>query len=243
MDCYFIISGVPKICVDHADKILNLALGLMFEAKQVNVPQLNLPVMLRVAIHSGPVVAGLRIAIHSGPVVAGVLGKKKIRYGVVGETVNITKRLLLNSEPGKILVTNSTRLSAAKSALNAYEMSTKGYLNIGNKQATCTYYLEKNTKQSIWELTGRSKEANSIGDGYKEVHCPTVMQKWINIEADIRKQERVIEALQNKTSHFSGATEKLRKMRESFRSHHHSNDSGFSAGSGTESSSSICTIT
>uniref|UniRef100_A0AC34FTA4 Guanylate cyclase n=1 Tax=Panagrolaimus sp. ES5 TaxID=591445 RepID=A0AC34FTA4_9BILA len=97
MDCYFIIAGVPKICIDHADKILNLALGLMLEAKRIVVPKLDLPVMLR-------------IAIHSGPVVAGVLGMKKIRYGVVGETVNIAKRLLLNSEPGKILVTNSTRL-------------------------------------------------------------------------------------------------------------------------------------
>lgn len=35
-------------------------------------------------------------------------------------------------------------------------MVTKGYLNIGNKQATCTYYLEKNTQKTIWELTGRS---------------------------------------------------------------------------------------
>lgn len=46
MDCYFIIAGVPKICHDHADKILNIALGLMMEAKQNLVPQLNLPVLV-----------------------------------------------------------------------------------------------------------------------------------------------------------------------------------------------------
>lgn len=46
MDCYFIIAGVPKFVPDHADKILNLALGLVMEAKQIMVPQLNVPVLV-----------------------------------------------------------------------------------------------------------------------------------------------------------------------------------------------------
>ena len=46
MDCYFIIAGVPKHVPDHTDRILNLALGLVMEAKQIIVPKLNLPVLV-----------------------------------------------------------------------------------------------------------------------------------------------------------------------------------------------------
>lgn len=46
MDCYFVISGVPKPVADHTDRILNLALGFMMEAKQLIVPKLNLPVLV-----------------------------------------------------------------------------------------------------------------------------------------------------------------------------------------------------
>ncbi|KAE9549457.1 hypothetical protein FO519_007332 [Halicephalobus sp. NKZ332] len=227
MDCYFIIGGVPRPVPDHADRILNLALGLVMEAKQLIVPKLNLPILLRVAVHSGPVVAG-------------VLGTKKIRYGVMGETVNVTKRLLMNAEPGKILVTNSAKINACKSVSNSFEFITKGYVNIGNKQATCTFYLEKNNRQSIWEIIAREKDTNNTNDGYKELHLAMDAQNWITLESDIKKQEQVIAAMQNKTNHFTAAADKIRRFREVFRNHQ-SDDSGVSSGSGNEISS-ICSL-
>lgn len=46
MDSYFIISGVPNKQVDHTNRMFNLALGMMMEAKQLIVPKLNLPVLV-----------------------------------------------------------------------------------------------------------------------------------------------------------------------------------------------------
>uniref|UniRef100_A0AC34Q5T6 Guanylate cyclase n=1 Tax=Panagrolaimus sp. JU765 TaxID=591449 RepID=A0AC34Q5T6_9BILA len=228
MDCYFVISGVPKPVADHTDRILNLALGFMMEAKQLIVPKLNLPVLVR-------------IIVHSGPVVAGVLGKTKIRYGVMGETVNVTKRLLMHAEPGKILVTNSAKINGCKSTTNNFEFLTKGFVNIGNKQATCTFFLDKNIKKSIWEIIGREKEDHHTNDGYRELHLASDLQNWIDVELNVRKQENVIAAMQTKSSHFSIAADKIKRMREAFRSHHHSDDSGVSSSSGNEISS-ICSI-
>lgn len=47
MDSYFVISGVPTPTVDHADRILNLAIGMLMEAKQITVPKLGLPIMVQ----------------------------------------------------------------------------------------------------------------------------------------------------------------------------------------------------
>lgn len=51
MDCYFVIAGVPKPVSDHTDRILNLALGFMMEAKQLVVPKLNLPILVILIIY------------------------------------------------------------------------------------------------------------------------------------------------------------------------------------------------
>src|SRR4051794_26748660 len=102
MDSYFVIAGVPTFQANHAELILNLALGMMAEAKAVRIPKLhNLPLMLQVGIHSGSVVAG-------------GIGEKKVRYCVIGETVNIAKRLTHHVEIGRILVTGATKSRATK---------------------------------------------------------------------------------------------------------------------------------
>uniref|UniRef100_A0A7E4V362 guanylate cyclase n=1 Tax=Panagrellus redivivus TaxID=6233 RepID=A0A7E4V362_PANRE len=228
IDMNMIIAGVPKPTTEHTYQIFNLALALIGGAKRIIVPQINLPVVLRAAVHSGPVVAG-------------ILGTRKIRYVIMGETVNITKRLLMHATPGKIVVTNSAKLTGGNSQFNSYEFTTKGYVNIGNKQATCTYYLERNTKKSIWELLGREKGVDNTIDGYQELHLASDVTNWADVEATVRKQQRVIAAMQSKGRHLGVATEKMRQMRETFRSHTQSNDSGISSGSGHESSS-ICSV-
>lgn len=111
MDSYFVISGVPNATVDHADRIMNLSLGMIIETKQITVPKLDLPVMVR--NNCGTAKSQkfqLRIGIHSGPVVTGVIGKTKIRYCVMGETVNVSRRLAQFTDPGRILVTNAAKL-------------------------------------------------------------------------------------------------------------------------------------
>ena len=81
---------------DHTERVLNLAISMVVEAKQVTVPRLKLPLLLR-------------IGVHSGAVVGGVIGITRIRFCVLGEAVNIAKRLISHTEAGRILVTSASK--------------------------------------------------------------------------------------------------------------------------------------
>ncbi len=53
----------------------------------------------------------LRVALHNGPVVAGVLGSKRFAFDVWGDTVNVASRLQAEARVGTTLVSEATRLA------------------------------------------------------------------------------------------------------------------------------------
>ncbi|KAK6051961.1 adenylate/guanylate cyclase catalytic domain protein, partial [Cooperia oncophora] len=59
LDSYLIVSGAPNINKHHAENMLNLSLGLIYAGRNVIVPELDLPIRVRVGISCGSIVAGV----------------------------------------------------------------------------------------------------------------------------------------------------------------------------------------
>uniref|UniRef100_A0A0K0F1T0 guanylate cyclase n=1 Tax=Strongyloides venezuelensis TaxID=75913 RepID=A0A0K0F1T0_STRVS len=229
MDTYFIASGVPNENPNHASNIMNLALGLLWQVKQFTVPIINLPILLR-------------IAINTGPVVAGIIGSRKVRYCILGNTVNITKALLSHCEPGKIVVSNAARLSVMRNNGNEFSLQIKGYVQTCPKNATCVYYLEKNLNKSIYDIINSEEEANTpenFHNGYSRLNSITDIDAWELMNLNTKKQESVIDALKHhyilSNSFTSSTFKKIRKFKKAWNERAKNNDS---KDSGTFTSSS-----
>lgn len=46
LDSYFVVSGIPIPTSDHVDRILNLALGMVHDARRIKVPHVEQPVLV-----------------------------------------------------------------------------------------------------------------------------------------------------------------------------------------------------
>ncbi|HLO24482.1 MAG TPA: adenylate/guanylate cyclase domain-containing protein [Geobacteraceae bacterium] len=93
-DCYMLAAGVPRTCHNHAHVLTHVGLAMLRYVKGRrfgNVGQIS-----------------LRIGINSGPVVAGVIGRKKFRYDLWGDTVNVASRMECHGTSGRVQITTST---------------------------------------------------------------------------------------------------------------------------------------
>lgn len=78
------VFGAPTPIEDHADRALAAAAGILRAVRAVNWD--------REARDLEPV--GIGVAVHSGPVVAGIMGTgRRLEFTVVGDTVNAASRL------------------------------------------------------------------------------------------------------------------------------------------------------
>ena len=50
----------------------------------------------------------IRIGIHTGPVVAGIVGVKKFSYDIWGDTVNTASRMESSGEAGRVNISEAT---------------------------------------------------------------------------------------------------------------------------------------
>jgi class 3 adenylate cyclase len=89
-DAYMIVGGVPEPMNNHCESVCRMALEMLTTVELLG-KTLNIPL-------------SLRIGIHTGPVVAGVIGKKKFTYDLWGDTVNTASRMESHGEAGKIHV-------------------------------------------------------------------------------------------------------------------------------------------
>jgi guanylate cyclase len=92
-DNYMVASGVPRPRPDHAQVMARLALDMRAYIEQAQ--EAGKPLLFR-------------IGINSGPVIAGVIGQEKFHYDIWGDAVNIASRMESHGVSGKIQIARPT---------------------------------------------------------------------------------------------------------------------------------------
>ncbi|MCR4823208.1 MAG: hypothetical protein K5873_10100 [Treponema sp.] len=92
-DAYMVACGVPTPTENHAQIMINFAMGMYEDLKTYN--------------RSAQIQFNMRIGLNCGPVTAGVIGKTKFVYDVWGNTVNVASRMETACNPGGIRVSES----------------------------------------------------------------------------------------------------------------------------------------
>jgi adenylate cyclase len=114
-DNYMAVAGVPTPRASHARTAAKFALDMVAAAGRL---QARLPVPFLI-----------RVGLHSGPVMAGVIGTRKFAYDVWGDTVNMAARVEAASQPSRVLV------SAVTAKLLGSDFVLDGPHNIETKEA------------------------------------------------------------------------------------------------------------
>ncbi|MBK9318002.1 MAG: hypothetical protein IPM91_03640 [Bacteroidetes bacterium] len=127
-DAYMCASGLPVPTYTHALDMIQAAIEIrnyMLERKKEKEAKGEIPFLLR-------------IGIHTGPVVAGIVGVKKYAYDIWGDTVNLAARMEQNSESGKINISGST-YELVKEKYNCVH---RGKIQAKNKGEIEMYFVE-----------------------------------------------------------------------------------------------------
>jgi adenylate cyclase len=88
------VGGIPSPLEGHAARSVGLGLAMIAAVERYG-REVGLPLVLRVGVHTGPVVAG-------------VIGKHKFSYDLWGDTVNIASRMESHGMPGTVQVSEAT---------------------------------------------------------------------------------------------------------------------------------------
>uniref|UniRef100_UPI00398E4805 retinal guanylyl cyclase 2-like n=1 Tax=Pristiophorus japonicus TaxID=55135 RepID=UPI00398E4805 len=128
-DAYMVASGLPKRNGNkHAAEIANMSLDILSSVGSFKMR------------HMPEVPIKIRIGIHSGPCVAGVVGLTMPRYCLFGDTINTASRMESTSLPYRIHVNQST-VKVLHSLNDGYRIQVRGKTELKGKGIEETYWL------------------------------------------------------------------------------------------------------
>ncbi|XP_040120996.1 retinal guanylyl cyclase 2 [Oryx dammah] len=128
-DAYMVASGLPKRNgMRHAAEIANMSLDILSSVGTFKMR------------HMPEVPVRIRIGLHSGPVVAGVVGLTMPRYCLFGDTVNTASRMESTGLPYRIHVSHST-VTILQTLGEGYEVELRGRTELKGKGTEETFWL------------------------------------------------------------------------------------------------------
>ncbi|XP_005998259.1 retinal guanylyl cyclase 2 [Latimeria chalumnae] len=128
-DAYMVGSGLPKRNGNrHAAEIANMSLDILSSVGTFKMR------------HMPDVPVRIRIGLHSGPVVAGVVGLTMPRYCLFGDTVNTASRMESTGLPYRIHVNHST-VTILRALKEGYEVELRGKTELKGKGVEETFWL------------------------------------------------------------------------------------------------------
>jgi class 3 adenylate cyclase len=122
-DAYVVASGTPEPRADHAEAVAAAALDMQQALAAIRV-QTGLPIMMRMGINSGPLIAG-------------AIGTRKLSYDIWGDTVNVASRMESHGLPGEIQISAATY----ERVRHMFVCEPRGLIEIKGKGVMPTYLL------------------------------------------------------------------------------------------------------
>ncbi|KAM8986004.1 retinal guanylyl cyclase 1, partial [Ara ararauna] len=128
-DAYMVASGLPKRNGNrHAGEIANMALDILSSVGTFKMR------------HMPEVPVRIRIGLHSGPCVAGVVGLTMPRYCLFGDTVNTASRMESTGLPYRIHV-NARTVAILQALKEGFKLDIRGKTELKGKGVEDTYWL------------------------------------------------------------------------------------------------------
>ncbi|XP_070388032.1 retinal guanylyl cyclase 1-like isoform X1 [Dermacentor albipictus] len=126
-DAYMVVGGLPERTRDHAEQVATMALDLLHHCGRFRIRHMpNVPLMLR-------------IGLHTGAVVAGVVGLTMPRYCLFGDTVNTASRMESTGRAYRIHISKTTERKLRQAG--GYSVRYRGEIVLKGRGRQPTYWL------------------------------------------------------------------------------------------------------
>jgi len=158
-DSYMCASGLPVKKNSHSVDCCLAALKILYSMEETKKPG---NIVDNIDLNNW----SIRIGIHTGSCISGVVGVKKHRFDIWGDSVNIASRMQMSGVPGKINISESTY----KEVKDFFNCSFRGNMEIKNIGSVGAYFQVYAFTPGAWYYLNPGEKVVV----YEDYHTPAI---------------------------------------------------------------------